>query len=90
MSWLIGIVAPYGTSFVFQSVESLHNPLGIALGHLYIAELRQQVDMTDILPLLHIAVQELHYLTWIEAISLAEVNEQSLVARLRLVLSPSS
>ena len=46
--------------------------------------------MADILPLLHIAVEELHYLTGIEAICLAEVYEQSLVTRLRLVLAPSA
>ena len=90
MPWFICIVAPYGTSLVLQSIESLHHSPGIGLGHLYVAELRQQVDVADILPLLHIAVEELHYLTGIETICLAEVYEQSLVTRLRLVLAPSA
>ena len=63
----------------------MHHLVGILLRHLDIADTVEQIDMSHFLTALDIAVEELHYLSRIEAVGLAEIDEEFLVSRLRLV-----
>ena len=87
MTFLIGIITTHLTSLIHRSIEGAHHFLRILLGHFDIRELAQQVDMTHILSSLHMLVDILHHLTGIETVILAEVDEQALIACLRLTLS---
>ena len=70
---------------VADARELRHHFLGILLRHLEIADGVEQVDVSHHLTATHIAVQRLHQLAGIEAVALAQVDEQSVVALLCLV-----
>jgi len=57
--------------------------LGIALRHFDIAEFLHQVDMSHLLPAFDMVVEELHDLAGIEAVLLAEIDEEPSVSGLR-------
>ena len=77
VSALISIVAAYLAAFVGGAVQSAHHTLGVALGHLDIAELLQQINMSHLLVTMDMLVDKLHDLTRIEAVLLAKVDKQT-------------
>ena len=62
----------------------MHYLLGVPFGHFNVTLLRKKIDMTYCLVPMHVLIDELHHLTWIETVSLTKVDKQSFVATLRL------
>ena len=87
MTLFVGIVATNGSALVLCAVESFHHTLSILLGNLDVGKLREQVDVSHLLATLHMFVEILHDLARIEAVGLAQVDEETLVSSLCLVLA---
>ena len=82
---VVGIIASYLPSFIGCAVKCFHYFAGIILRHLYVTEVSQQVNMSHILSAMHVAIDKLHYFSWIETICLSEVYEQSSITFLCLL-----
>ena len=87
MTFFVSIITSHGSALILRAIQCLHHSLGILLRHLDVSKLAEQVDVTYLLATLHVLVQVLHNLTWIEAIRLTKVDEETLESSLSLVLS---
>ena len=86
----VGVVTAHATASVGSTVERVHYLLGILFGHLDVSKLAQQVDVSHLLASVNVAVDKLHHLARIEAVVLAQVDEQALKASLGLARSALS
>ena len=75
-------ITPHLTAFVECTVKGFHHFLCVSLWYLYERESCHKFDMADFLSSLNMTVYELHNLSRVEAVVLAEIDKKSLVALL--------
>ena len=78
------VVAAHLAPFVACSRERVHHAARILLGHVEERHRVAQVDVSHVYAPCDVLVEELHHLAGIEAVFLAEVDEQAVVAGLCL------
>ena len=77
---LFCVVTAHLTAFVLLAIDVFDNSLGVLLRNLKIGNGGQQVDMTNFYVTTNILVEELHQFTRIEAVLLAQIDEEFAIA----------